>query len=57
MNSSFVLMHRITGAVLSGYVVMAAAEAEIADANRRLAASGQEYRYIAKPVEQTVKAA
>lgn len=55
MRKSYQLMHRVTGAVLGGYVVMSAMETEIADANRRLAASGQDYRYIARPVEQVDK--
>jgi hypothetical protein len=44
--ASFRLMHRATGVVLSGYVVLSATPQEIETANRNLSASGSCFRYI-----------
>ena len=44
--ASFRLMHRQTGAVLSGYRVLCATEAEITDANHRLRESGSLMRFV-----------
>lgn len=44
--ASFRLMHRATGVVLTGYVVLSASQAEIDHANRNLRESGSGYRYV-----------
>jgi hypothetical protein len=44
--ASFRLMHRATGVVLSGYVVLSATPQEIESANSNLSRNGSSYRYI-----------
>jgi hypothetical protein len=44
--ASFRLMHRATGVVLSGYVVLSATPQEIESANANLSRNGSSYRYI-----------
>jgi hypothetical protein len=44
--ASFRLMHRATGVVLSGYVVLSATSQEIDTANANLSRSGSAFRYV-----------
>jgi hypothetical protein len=44
--ASWRLMHRATGAVLTGYIVLSASPAEIEQANSNLRTSGSGYRYV-----------
>lgn len=43
---AYLLMHRVTGTVLPGYRVTAAAEDEILRANNRLRRRGSDYRFV-----------
>jgi hypothetical protein len=54
--ASFRLMHRATGVVLSGYVVLSATPQEIENANSNLSRNGSSYRYIetATPAQAAV---
>lgn len=47
--ASWRLMHRATGMVLTGYVVLSASTAEIDSANSNLRARNSEYRYVPSP--------
>lgn len=44
--ASFRLMHRATGVVLSGYVVLSATAQEIDTANANLHRNGSSFRYV-----------
>lgn len=57
--ASYRLMHRVTGAVLGGYIVLSATQAEIDTANQRLHQTGSAYRYVIDlhPPKQSVQAA
>lgn len=43
---AYCLMHRVTGQILPGYRVNAAADGEIAKANSNLRCSGSDYRLV-----------
>jgi hypothetical protein len=44
--ASWRLMHRATGMVLSGYIVLSASPTEIDQANSKLKTSGSDFRYV-----------
>lgn len=55
--ASYRLMNRVTGIILSGYCVLSATEAEIAQANQRLSQSGSTFRFVAQQAQKPEQSA
>ncbi len=55
--ASWRLMHRATGVVLSGYIVLSASPAEIEQANSNLKHRGSGFRYVPNQHEPPAAAA
>ena len=55
--ASYRLMHRITGAMLTGYIVLSASQHEIDQANHNLKNRGSEFRFIPNQHEPSALAA